>query len=58
MYCKSTTPPTLGTGAFDTNAPSRKIYVPSESVDAYKTNWSAYADAIVGYDFENCVVVE
>ena len=60
VYCKSTTPPTLGTSAFDTNAPSRKIYVPAESVDAYKAaaNWSAYASAIVGYDFENGVVVE
>ena len=53
VYCKSTTPPTLGIGAFDTNATGRKIYVPSESVDAYKAaaNWSAYASAIVGYDF-------
>lgn len=53
VYCKSTTPATLGTGAFDTNAPSRKIYVPAESVDAYKAaaSWSAYADVIVGYNF-------
>ena len=60
VYCKSTTPPTLGTGAFDTNATGRKIYVPSESVDAYKAaaNWSAYASAIVGYDFQNGEVVE
>ena len=60
IYCKSTTPPTLGTGAFDTNATGRKIYVPSESVDAYKAaaNWSAYASAIVGYDFQNGEVVE
>ena len=60
VYCKSTTPATLGTGAFDTNATGRKIYVPSESVDAYKAaaNWSAYASDIVGYDFENGVVVE
>ena len=60
VYCKSTTPPTLGTGVFNNNATGRKIYVPSESVEAYKAaaNWSAYADAIVGYDFENGVVVE
>ena len=59
VYCKSTTPATLvGTGAFDYNATGRKIYVPTESVDAYKTNWSTYADAIVGYDFENGVVVK
>ena len=44
---KATTPPTLTSGAFDdtNNCP---IYVPAESVDAYKTatNWSAYADRI------------
>lgn len=44
----ATTPPTLrSTGAFsDTN--NCPIYVPSESVDAYKTatNWSALADRI------------
>lgn len=54
VYCESTTPPTLvGTGVFDANATGRTIYVPSESVDAYKTaaNWSAYADVIVGYNF-------
>ena len=30
------------------------IYVPAESVEAYKaaTNWSEYAADIVGYDFE------
>ena len=31
-----------------------KIYVPTESVDEYKSaeHWSEYADDIVGYDFE------
>lgn len=60
VYCESTTPPTLGTTVFSANATGRKIYVPSESVDAYKAaaNWSAYDSAIVGYDFENGVVVE
>ena len=31
----------------------RKIYVPMESVDVYKSaeGWSEYADAIVGYNF-------
>lgn len=41
-----TTPPTLGTNVFyGTNFP---IYVPAESVEAYKAanNWSAYADRI------------
>ena len=50
VYCKSTTPPTMGRGAFNGNAPDRKIYVPAESVGAYKSAayWSDYADAIVG----------
>ena len=36
------------------NASGRKIYVPAESVDAYKSAefWSDYADDIVAYDFE------
>ncbi|MBO7236238.1 MAG: leucine-rich repeat protein [Alistipes sp.] len=58
VYCKPTTPPTALTPygfwwSFDLNAPDRKIYVPMESVEAYKSAeyWSDYADAIVGYDF-------
>ena len=58
-YCKAITPPVAliysdyDWYAFDYNAPGRKIYVPMESVEAYKTaeGWSDYADAIVGYDF-------
>ena len=61
VYCKATTPPALGNSyVFDNNGSGRKIYVPAGSVNAYKsaTRWSEYADAIVGYDFENDVVVE
>ena len=61
VYCEATTPPSLGgSDVFDYNASGRLIYVPAESVEAYKSaeNWSEYADAIVGYDFENDVVVE
>lgn len=57
VYCSSltsvillsTTPPTLEMNVFDNNASGRKIYVPSESVNAYKTatNWSAYANDIL-----------
>jgi hypothetical protein len=38
---------------FGGNASGRKIYVPTESVNAYKSaqGWSEYADAIVGYNF-------
>lgn len=60
VYCKPTTPPTLGNNAvFDSNVIGRKIYVPYQSLDAYKTAtyWSEYADDIVGYDFENDTVV-
>lgn len=39
---------------FDQSASGRKIYVPYNSVDAYKSAeyWSRYASDIVGYDFQ------
>ena len=60
VYCKATTPPSFGNRVFYNNASGRKIYVPAGFVEAYKsaTNWTEYASAIVGYDFENGVVVE
>ncbi|MBP3382494.1 MAG: leucine-rich repeat protein [Tidjanibacter sp.] len=53
VYCKPTTPPSLDYDAFEYNAEGRKIYVPAESVDAYKSAqyWSDYANDIVAYDF-------
>ena len=53
VYCKATTPPTGGDYMFYDNASSCKIYVPTESVDAYKSAeyWSKYKYDIVGYDF-------
>ena len=53
VYCKPTTPPTGGDLMFYDNASGRNIYVPSNSVSAYKSanGWSDYASAIVGYDF-------
>ena len=54
VYCKATTPPVLGgTYVFDNNGSGRKIYVPTESVNAYKSaeNWSEYASYIYGYNF-------
>ena len=53
VYCKATTPPSMGSNVFNNNASGRKIYVPDESVDAYKaaTYWSEYKSYIVGYDF-------
>ena len=55
VYCKSLVPPIIeydGWQGFDYNAPDRVIYVPMESVDAYKVayGWADYADCIVGYD--------
>ena len=48
VYCKPTIPPTGGYNMFNNNAADRKIYVPAESLDAYKNHedWSRYADSI------------
>lgn len=52
IYCKSINPPILGSNALGsitgTTGQTAKIYVPAESVEAYKTatNWSAYASII------------
>ena len=53
VYCKPTTPPTGDSSMFKYNASGRKIYVPSNSVSAYKfaSGWSDYKNYIVGYDF-------
>ena len=53
VYCSALTPPTGGSGMFKNNASGRKIYVPMESVEAYKSAsyWSDYASDIVGYNF-------
>ena len=54
VYCKATTPPSCEYSMFENNASGRKIYVPMESVKAYKSAsvWSYYADAIVGYEYD------
>ncbi|MBR4045635.1 MAG: leucine-rich repeat protein [Alistipes sp.] len=53
VYCKPTTPPSGDSTMFGYYSPEPKIYVPRESVKAYKSAeyWSNYADYIVGYDF-------
>ena len=53
VYCKAITPPAGGSYMFAFNASGRKIYVPMESVEAYKSAsyWSSYKNDIVGYDF-------
>lgn len=47
VICRATTPPVIASGVFYNNYLSA-IYVPAESVDAYKAanNWSTYADKI------------
>ena len=53
IYCKPTTPPTLYYWGFEHISSTAKIYVPTASVDAYKSasGWSSYASKITGYDF-------
>ena len=53
VYCKPTTPPIGATSMFNSNASERKIYVPRNSVEAYKSadGWKDYADYIEGYNF-------
>lgn len=58
VYCKRVTPPTLGEYVFDNFDNGDKpigcrIYVPKESVEAYKSaeNWSRYKNYISGVDF-------
>ena len=53
VYCKPTTPPAGDYLIFGYISSDRKIYVPMQSVSAYKSanNWSDYADEIVGYNF-------
>ena len=53
VYCRATTPPSIGYDVFDYNANSRKIYVRTASVNDYKTadGWSDYADVITGFNF-------
>ena len=58
IFCKATKPPFLGGNSYGDNVfpdTLKAIYVPVESVDAYKNadGWKEYANDIVGYDFEN-----
>lgn len=46
VYCLAPTPPTIGAYCFFANASDRKIYVLADAVEAYKTKWKAYANAI------------
>jgi len=50
IHCKATTPPTLEQYAFEDVVTGRKIYVPQNSIEAYKAadGWSDFADQIFG----------
>lgn len=43
IYVNASTPPVIGVSVFDNPASGRKFYVPSGSVSAYQTSWSAYS---------------
>jgi hypothetical protein len=50
IHCKATTPPAIEMFTLLGGISGRKIYVPHNSVEAYKTaeNWSEFAEEIVG----------
>ena len=50
---KATTPPSIDASSFSDIGTSPIFYVPTESIEAYKsaTNWSDYANYIVGHIF-------
>ena len=55
IYCRATNPPKWdSTYTFYSSYYISMVYVPTESVEAYKTasGWKNLADKIVGYDFE------
>jgi hypothetical protein len=52
LYSKNTVPPILSTNTFVDCNNIQHVYVPTESVEEYKTQWNQFADKIVGYDFE------
>ena len=49
VYSYNLTPATIEWGTFSSINSSAKIYVPSESLDEYKSRWSNYQDMIVGF---------
>ena len=48
ITCEATVPPTLGNGALGNSSRITEIYVPAESVEAYKNadGWKDFADKI------------
>ena len=56
VFCKATTPPSIGSIAFSYNASGRKIYVPASDddsiINAYKSAWSGFKSSIYEYEYE------
>lgn len=52
VHCEATIPPTIDDNVFDSVNANLQIFVPNESVDAYKTAWPEYADRIVSANEE------
>lgn len=48
IFCNGVTPATLGSDVFKNISSNAKIYVPSASLNEYKSQWSEYSDMIVG----------
>ena len=64
VYCKPTTPPTVDFSdilghwsAFGSNASGRKIYVPAESVDAYKEAEFESVASPISFDWRTVVIL-
>ena len=55
VYCKALVPPITVGYAFDYNSSFSTIYVPTESVEAYKSAkwWSDYKSSFEGYNFQS-----
>lgn len=53
IYCAASTPPTIKYNSFINISTAVRFYVPTESVNIYKTakEWKKFTDQIVGYDF-------
>lgn len=55
FYCKAIVPPIINGFPFTPGYLGATIYVPMQSVDAYKSaeTWAEYKDIIVGYEFDD-----
>lgn len=55
FYCKAIVPPIINGFPFTPGYSGATIYVPMQSVDAYKSadTWADYKDIIVGYEFDD-----